>query len=220
MMQRTIARRMVGVALMLLLASGLTPRVRADQPGSASTADSSSKQSADAQEAEALANPSSDERADAAVLEFVKLHQPEMAELITFLKKKQPNDYKEAMRESRKVRDRLLAIKQRDSDLYEVELAIWNNSAQLRLWAASVSAKNKKLRDDDRSKLKELLMRENDLTVQKLTLEKARAEARLNQLDQQLSRRQEQADSSLSKSMKTWENRIERSSKQNREPKK
>ena len=157
-------------------------------------------------------SPSSEnEDADATVLAFVKEHQPELADLISFLKKNKSRDYQEAMRESRKVRDRLVSIKDRDPDLYAVELDIWKNAAQIRLLAASASAKSNKLSRADHARLEELVKHENALTVKRLVIEKARLEARVNQLSQQLSRRQDQADSVVSKAMKTWETRIERS---------
>ena len=151
------------------------------------------------------------EDTDKAVLDFVKEHQPKLADLLSFLKKKKSKDYNEAMRESRKVRDRLLSIKERDPDMYAVELDIWKNSAQIRLLAAAVSAKSNQLSHDDRARLEELIKYENELTIKRLNLEKARLESRLNQLSQQLTRRQEQADSVQAKSLKVWENRIERS---------
>lgn len=148
-----------------------------------------------------------------AVTQFVKEHQPELADLLDFLKSKKPKDYNEAMRESRKVRERLLGIKDRDQELYEVELAIWKNSAQIRLLVASVSARSNKLSNEDRDRLSQLVTRENELSIQRLKLEKVRLESRLNQMSQQLERREEQADSLISKSMKNWETRIERAGK-------
>ncbi|MCC6511920.1 MAG: hypothetical protein IT423_22675 [Pirellulaceae bacterium] len=147
---------------------------------------------------------------DKNVLDFVSQHQPELAELIVFLKKKQPADYRQAIRENLKVRDRLVQLEERDPELYAVELNIWKNAAQLRLWAASVSVKSKKLSDEDRAQLKRLVAKENELIVQRLTLDKQRAEARIAQLNQQLSKRQAQSESVVAKGVKTWENRIER----------
>ena len=188
--------------MLMLSAAGAVVTVRADQPGDR---DSQANQSAkvDGQEAS--------EDADKAVLEFIKEHQPELAELLSFMKKKKSKDYSEAMRESRKVRERLLGIKDRDPDMYGVELDIWKNAAQIRLLAAAVSAKSNKLNQDDRTRLEELIKRENELTIKRLSLEKARLESRLSQLSQQMARRQEQAESVQAKSLKVWETRIERS---------
>lgn len=149
--------------------------------------------------------------ADEVTLQFVREHQPELAKLLEFLKSKQSGDYRQAMNESAKVRQRLQTIKGRDAELYEVELAIWKNAAQLRLLAASLSVKAKKLGDQDRAKLEELIKRENELTIKRLQLEKARAESRLAQLSQQLTKRQEQSDNVVAKALKTWEHRIEKS---------
>jgi len=151
--------------------------------------------------------------ADVATLDFVRAHQPDLAVLLDFLKTKRPSDYRGAVNEIRRVRDRLENLKQRDHELHDIELALWQNSSQLNLLAAAASANGKRLSEADRSKLTELVKRENELTIQRLKLEKTRAEARLEQLDQQLSKRQDQADSMISKGVKSWENRIARPDK-------
>ena len=147
---------------------------------------------------------------DAETLAFVREHQPELADLLQFLKTKRGSDYDSAIKEIRRVRDRLENLKKRDAELHDVELALWQNSAQLRLWAASVSAASKKLSDADRKKLNFLVTRENELTSQRLKLEKARTEARLELLDQQLKKRQAQSQSMIARGIKVWEGRIER----------
>ena len=147
---------------------------------------------------------------DAATLAFVREHQPELADLLQFLKTKRGSDYDSAIKEIRRVRDRLENLKKRDSELHDVELALWQNSAQLRLWAASVSAASKKLSDANRKKLNLLVTRENELTTQRLKLEKARTEARLELLDQQLKKRQDQSQNMIARGINAWEGRIER----------
>lgn len=153
-----------------------------------------------------------DVRVDDETLAFVREHQPELADLLKYLKAKRQSDYDEAMKEILRVRERLENLKKRDQELHDVELALWQNSARLRLWAASVSASGKKLDEADRKKLTELVTRENQLITKRLMLEKARAEARLEQLDQQLSKRKAQSDSLIARGIKVWESRIERPS--------
>lgn len=194
----------------LLALVGVVLTAQANQ--SADTSPPSSAAQPARQDVKQDANGDLDADVELAVIQFVKEHQPELADLLGFLKKKKSKDYDTAMRESRKVRDRLMSIKARDSELYDVELAIWKNSAQIRLLAASVSAKSQKLSQPDHDRLKELIQRENELNIKRLSLEKARLESRLNQLSQQLTRRQEQAENVTAKSMKAWENRIEKSS--------
>lgn len=150
------------------------------------------------------------EESDAATLAFVRQYQPELASLLKYLKANRRADYDDALKEIRRVRERLENLKKRDQELHDVELALWQNSAQLRLWAASVSASGKRLDEADRHKLAELVERENQLVTQRLTLEKARTEARLEQINQQLSKRQAQSESIIAKGIKAWESRIER----------
>lgn len=147
--------------------------------------------------------------ADVATLEFVQMQEPELAKLLGFMKTKRNVDYRQAIEEIRRVRERLDTLQKRDQELYDVELAIWRNAAQLRLWAASISASSKKLSDSDRTKLTQLLTSENELTLKRLNIDKLRAEARLEQVRQQIARR-EQTESVIAKGVKTWEGRIER----------
>jgi hypothetical protein len=154
--------------------------------------------------------------ADETTLAFVRAQQPELANLLEFLKSKRVKDYRDALNEIRRVRERLENLKKRDQELYDVELALWQNSAQLRLWAASVSVSAKKLNDAERAKLTELVTQENELTLKRLNLDKARAQARLEQLQQQISRRQDQGESVIAKGIKGWESRIERPSGKNK----
>ena len=163
---------------------------------------------------ERLANTADD--TDAATLDFVREHQPELAELLQYLKSKRGSDYADAIKDIRRVRERLENLRKRDRELHDVELALWKNSAQLRLWAASLSASNKRLTPADRSKLTHLVTRENELMTKRLTLEKARTEARLEQLNQQLGKRQEQGASMIAKGIKAWESRIERTATKNK----
>ncbi len=175
---------------------------------------SESSQSAKAQEPKsASASDALNSEIEQATLEFVREHQPELAKLLEFLKDRKAKEYREAINESYKVRNRLRGIKDRDAELYEVELNLWKNAAQLRLLAASVAvrSKEKSLSDDNRDQLRKLLERENELTIQRLKIEKNRAEARLTQVSQQLSKRQEQSESYINKGLKSWENRIEKS---------
>ncbi len=190
------------VVSMFALLLGAGAALRADQPV---------VQSPSGKQAKSDLKEASDDETEKAVLAFVAEHQPQLAELLNFMKKKKSKDYNEAMRESHKVRDRLLSIKDRDPEMYSVELAIWKNAAEIRLLAASVSVKSNRLGPEERTRLEELIKRENELNIQRLNLEKARIESRLSQLNQQISRRQEQADAVIGKSLKTWENRIERS---------
>ncbi len=162
------------------------------------------------------ANQDSSEAKDAVdqreqkTLEFVEKHQPELADLLDFLRAKRSGDYRQAIDEISRVRERLDGMEKRDRELYEIELALWQNSARLRLWAASVSASAKKMSEVDRKKLTDLVTRENDLMLKRLRLEKARAESRLEQIQQQLDKRAEQTDAMVAKGIKVWEGRIER----------
>jgi hypothetical protein len=167
---------------------------------------------ANARRTVAAGSSGAEDEADAATLAFVREYQPELANLLQYLRSKHSSDYDDALKEIRRVRERLENLKKRDRELHDVELALWQNSAQLRLWAASVSASGKRLDAADRNKLTDLVTRENELTTRRLTLEKARTETRLEQLNQQLSKRQAQAESLISKGIRTWESRIERPS--------
>ncbi|MFO1062761.1 MAG: hypothetical protein U0892_02655 [Pirellulales bacterium] len=148
-----------------------------------------------------------------AVMTFVREHQPDLAKLLEYIKQKRPEDFESAVSEIVRVKARLESVRKRDEELYKLELALWKNDAQLRLLAAELSSVKGKLSDKDRERIKSLLEEGHTLTVHKLEHERVAAQTRLDQLDEQLKKRQANHENIINKGLKQWEGRIDRGDK-------
>lgn len=147
------------------------------------------------------------------VMTFVREHQPDLAKLLEYIKQKRPEDFESAVSEIVRVKARLETVRKRDEELYKLELALWKNDAQLRLLAAELSSIKGKLSDKDRERIKSLLEEGHTLAVRKLEHERVAAQSRLDQLDEQLKKRQANHENIINKGLKQWEGRIDRGDK-------
>src|SRR5690606_37639476 len=75
---------------------------------------------------------------EADVLEFVREHHPELADLLKQLKDSRPKEYQKAVRDLSRVRERLFAMRKTDDHRYDLELAIWKAQTRIQLLAAKL----------------------------------------------------------------------------------
>lgn len=144
---------------------------------------------------------------DVGLLEFVEKHQPELQKLLKFMKKKQPQQYEQALKELSRVKQRLTALENRDKELYAIELELWQVRSALRMQVAQILASPKEEHARLRQELHVLAEKELDLDTARLKLDQGRVEARLANVKLQLDERTKDRDATLAKSIKTWENR-------------
>lgn len=142
------------------------------------------------------------------LLEFVGEHQPQLLRLMTYLKQKQPTLYERAAKEMLRSQQRLRNLAERDAELYAVELASWKTRSQLQLLAAEISVSKDVKKADLESKLSELVELEFQQGVERLKLQRQRAEAQLALITSQLDQRASQHDELVEKSLKMWQARI------------
>ncbi len=143
---------------------------------------------------------------------FVQLHQPALIQLLEYLEKKQPTQYQQAIREILKTRQKLANLEKRDRELHEVELALWKLRAELRLLVARRSIVNEQERNALDAQLHKLVEQEMHHDLERMRIEKRRAEQRIAQLDIQIAERNANREAAHAKAVKTW---INRSSKPN-----
>ncbi len=143
------------------------------------------------------------------VMVFVEKHQPQLAKLLTVLKRKSPAQYGQAIKEAARSQQRLDGLAERDSELFDVELNLWKVRTQLRLRAAEAAIK-KSNEQDVTEKLTALLVKENELDQQRVGLMRKRLQRQLTQLDQRLQQLEQEKDSAIAKSLKSWEARIKK----------
>ncbi len=143
--------------------------------------------SQDDERPKAKAAPVSAER-EAAALEFVKEHQPELARLLEYLRRKQPRQYQRAIRELARTADRLKLSRERDPRRYELELQAWQVRSRIDLLAARWQVQpDEKIKERLRAAIteqmtlqKQILERERDKVAQRLKT----VESQLERLDQ------------------------------------
>ena len=120
---------------------------------------------------------------EAAVVEFLREHHPELAELLVPLRLNRPKDYQRAIRDLAKACERLSNIQEEDDEQYEAELQSWVVKSRIHLVVARLSMNDSgELRDE----LRKLLQEQMDVRLQLLRIERDRQAARLAKLDEQI----------------------------------
>ncbi len=158
---------------------------------------------------EKLATVEADE---ALLLDFVEQQQPKLLKLLEFMKRKQPAQYDQALKELSKSKQRLSNLENRDTDLYKIELQLWQIRSQLRMLLAEIAVAESASQDKLHKRLAELVTQEVDLDSARMQLEQSRAELRATQLKKQLQERSVDREATISKALRTWENRAARQS--------
>ncbi|MDX1927694.1 MAG: hypothetical protein SFV81_14325 [Pirellulaceae bacterium] len=146
------------------------------------------------------------------LLEFVEKHQPPLLKLLRFMKKKQPQQYQQALKELARVKQRLSTLEKRDSESHAIELELWQVRSNLRMLVAEILVSDKDSQEKLKKQLHELVEKEIDLDTARLKLEQKRMEQRLSSVQAQLAAQTENREAALSKAIKTWENRAFKSS--------
>lgn len=146
---------------------------------------------------------------EARVLEFVGKHQPELLELLKFLKGRQPIEFQQAMREVSRVMQRLEGLQKRDEPLYVIELGLWKTHSHLQLVAAQLAVvKEERQRESLESQLEELVKLEFAQDLERLAIQRERLAKQLQAMTQRLEQRQANRDETVAKTLRLWKNRI------------
>ncbi len=129
---------------------------------------------------------------EAAVVAFVKEHHPELSELLAVLKTSQPKEYYKAVRDLFRVSERLAQIQEVNSELYDLELKVWQLKSRIDLLTArlKMSPKDKGLQ----AELKDALLQRINARKELLSLEHRRVTTRLEKLDAQIEKLQKSHD--------------------------
>lgn len=131
---------------------------------------------------------------EAAAMAFVKEHHSELAELLIHLKESTPKEYERAIRDLSRASERLAQIRERDSQLYDLELKVW----QARSRAQLLNARLQMTEDEAiRKKLRDALTEEYDLRLQILTRDRDRLAEKTKNLDEQISRLKQRRDEGI-----------------------
>ena len=157
-------------------------------------------------------NETSESIDESPLLEFVEKNQPSLLKLLRFMKKKQPQQYQQALKELARVKQRLTTLEKRDSESHAIELELWQVRSNLRMLVAEILVSEKDSQEKLKKQLHELVEKELDLDTARLMLDQKRMEQRLTSVQSQLTERTENREATLSKAIKSWESRAFKSS--------
>ncbi len=167
------------------------------------------------QELRKSSDTSAVEDSEQRMLKFVEVHQPKLLTLLEFLRRQQPVQYTQALKEMSRAQLRLESLAKRDQELYAVELQLWQLRSELRLLAAEMSVSKSDAASAARQRqLAELIQQEAAQELVRLQLLKVRTEKELDRLNSQIKSLSDSHPEHVEKTMKLWLNRI---SKQARE---
>jgi len=135
---------------------------------------------------------------EAAALRFVGQHHGELSSLLQYLKTSSPEEYKRAVRELFRTSEKLAQTKSMDEERYQIELESWKIDSEIRLLAAKLTMGDS---DDLRAKLRQQVARKNKMQIERLELEKRRAEQRIKKMDESIARLKKEQDQMIDRQM-------------------
>lgn len=128
----------------------------------------------------AESTPALSGKEEAAAMDFARAHHAELASLLEQLKTNAPSEYRSAMVELDKTRERLERSREKTPERADIELAEWKVNSRIRLLAAHLAmGGDSSLETELKAALRERL----DLRVQLMNDERARLRRRLEKLD-------------------------------------
>lgn len=121
----------------------------------------------------------------AAATEFARRHHPELADLLTRLKDRNPRQYDQAVRQLFQTSQRLARVRDRDPERYEVALEAWKLDSRIRLLAARMTMRGDSQLEEE---LAELVRARADVRLRQLAEERDRLTERLDRIDAMIER--------------------------------
>lgn len=135
-----------------------------------------------------------------AAFDFAQEHHPALAKLLKQLRGMDQKEYGRAMRELYRVSERLNMLKQRNPRLYESQLALWKANSNATLLAARLQLNPGN--DQLREQLKEALVHKRELQVRLMKEELERAKLRVERLERNLERFDEESQVTIERQMR------------------
>jgi hypothetical protein len=136
---------------------------------------------------------------EAAAVEFVRRHHPELAALLAELKKTEAAEYHRAVSALFRASERLAHVQERNPETYERELNAWKLSSRIQLLVAQIkmAPEDEKLRRELAAALSEQL----DVRCARLVEERDKLRDRLDKLEGQIQEIQQQRETLVEKQL-------------------
>jgi hypothetical protein len=135
-----------------------------------------------------------------AVMAFVKLNHPELAQLLAHLKENQPKEYERAIRELFRASDRLTQIHDRDRAQYDLEVQLWKTQSRVQLLTARLKMGES---EELKKQLQDLLGEQIDNRAALLRHEREKVATRLSRIDTDLQRLESDRQKVIDKQLQT-----------------
>lgn len=135
---------------------------------------------------------------EAAVMTFVQRNHAELAELLSYLKTGQQDEYERAIKEIFRTTERLAQIQERDPLQYELEVAAWTAQSRVQLWAARLKMGSS---EELLKQLRDGLRKQNETKLSLLKHERKRAADRLQRIENDIARYESQREDVISKQL-------------------
>lgn len=134
--------------------------------------------------------------AEAAIIEFARTHHPELAGLLEALKNSAPKEYRAALLDLDKTRERLDKVRKSAPERHDLELAEWKASSRIRLLAARLAMGGDPALEGE---LKAAIAERYELRIQLLKDERVRLEKRIAKLDETVAEQERRRTDALEK---------------------
>jgi hypothetical protein len=136
------------------------------------------------------------EEREAAALFFLKKHVPEVLPLLEELKKSNPAQYQQEIREVFKVTE-MLADLQDDPRRHDLELKIWKTESKAHALVAKLSTPKEEERQKVEAGLQEMARELVDLDIQVLELKADQLDKELGEIKDELAKARDQLDKNV-----------------------
>lgn len=132
--------------------------------------------------------PGSDEgkpvdKREAAALAFAKTHHPELAELLSNLKRGNPTEYQRAIKELSAAVERITRIQEKNPERYDFVLNTWKLDSRIRLLTARLVMADNPAQE---AELKALVQQRNEFKLRELKLEREKVASRLKNIERDI----------------------------------
>jgi hypothetical protein len=134
----------------------------------------------------------------AAVMTFVQRNHAELADLLSHLKTRQPDEYESAVRELFRTTERLAQIQERDPVQYELEVALWTAQSRVQLLTAKLMMG---VTDELQAALRTAVGEQIDARVALLRHQRQKAADRLANLDREIRKVEEDREAVIEKQL-------------------
>lgn len=144
---------------------------------------------------------------EAAALQFVREHHPELVDLLKGLKPSHPKQYQTAVTQLYQTSERLARIHETDPQRYEIELKLWKIKSRIQLLSARASLSGD---TEFESELKAALAEQAQVQLQEMQMDRDRVAERLKNIDRMVDKFQANEQTTIDKQFKMLVREIDR----------